>query len=216
MPASKTSPTICRSSALSAWLLATRSRSSSSDITVRLALGLPPRILTTTSVHTDSSQTSGRASTEIRSRIGAASSDMASTRCSAIRLGASSPRIRVTNVMATVTTANATADDQPDPSPRLFSPRSRKATRVADPYTPETSVARVTPICTEDRKRLGSWASLAAFWPRRPPWESLRIWPSRSETSAISDAAKKPPISTMTRTMTMSPMSWVTLIPGFS
>ena len=95
-PASKTSATISRSSWLSAWLLATRSRSSSSVMTVRLALGLPPTMVTTRLVDFDSSHTSGRARMAIRSRIGAAASATRSCRCSAIRLGASSPRISVT------------------------------------------------------------------------------------------------------------------------
>jgi len=54
-----------------------------------------------------SSQTTGRASTAIRSSSGAASSASAADRCSAIRFGASSPSTRLKNVMPTVTTMNA-------------------------------------------------------------------------------------------------------------
>ena len=88
--------------------------------------------------------------------------------------------------------------------------------KVAAPYAPVNRVASVTPICTADRNRFGSWASFAARWPRLPRRESLRIWPSRSETRAISAPAKNPPMRMMTRMMTISPMSLLTTIPGFS
>ena len=48
--------------------------------------------------------------------------------------------------------------------------------------------------------RFGSWASRAAFCPRRPRLPSALTWPSRSETRAISDAAKNPPMQMMIRT----------------
>ncbi|GAA3316779.1 hypothetical protein GCM10020219_036710 [Nonomuraea dietziae] len=64
-------------------------------------------------------------------------------------------------------------------------------------------VATVTPICTADRKRLGSWASFATLAPLRPRCSSFRIWLSRRETRAISAAAKKPPIRMKSRTMAL-------------
>ena len=48
----------------------------------------------------------------IRSRNGAANTDTRSDRCSAIRLGASSPNTRVRNEIASVTTAIESADGQ--------------------------------------------------------------------------------------------------------
>ena len=65
-------------------------------------------------------------------------------------------------------------------------------------------MASVTPICTAEKNRFGSCASLAAFWPRLPRLASALIWPSRSETRAISEAAKNPPMQMMTRTTMMS------------
>ena len=81
---------------------------------------------------------------------------------------------------------------------------------MASPTVPDSSVASVTPICTADRNRLGSWASRAARWPRLPRFMRVRICPSRSETRAISAAAKNPPTSTMSRTSTMSQPTWFT------
>ena len=112
LPASKTSPTMCRSSWLSVWAPVTRSRSSSSVMARRPSRGSPPSRATIRLVHLVSSQTTGRASTAIRSSSGAASSASAGARCSAIRLGASSPRTRLKNVMQMVTTMNATVPAQ--------------------------------------------------------------------------------------------------------
>src|SRR5690606_12150429 len=74
---------------------------------------------------------------------------------------------------------------------------------LSAPNAAESMVATVTPICTADRKRLGSRASLATRSPRRPCWASLRTWLSRSETMAISAAAKKPPTRMNSRTTAM-------------
>ena len=65
-------------------------------------------------------------------------------------------------------------------------------------------MARVTPICTAEKNRFGSSASRAAFWPRLPRLVSALTWPSRSETRAISEPEKNPPMHTMTRTTMMS------------
>ncbi len=59
-----------------------------------------------------SSQTTGRARVAIRSSSGAANSATRGARCSPIRLGASSPRIRLTNVMPMVTAMNETGPAQ--------------------------------------------------------------------------------------------------------
>ena len=202
-PASNTSPTMCRSSADSAWYPATTSRSSCSVITPRATPGSPPSILTTRLVHLDSSQTSGLAMVASRSSIGAANTATRSERCSAIRLGASSPKISVKNEITSVTTATESADASP--GDRWWTrPLRRSSARVAAPNAPDSSVASVTPIWTADRNRLGFCASLAARWPRLPRLASERTWPSRSDTRAISAAAKKPPMKMMTRTMTMS------------
>ena len=107
--------------------------------------------------------------------------------------------------MATVTVANESTDAQAALTPSLTSADRMAAASVAAPNAPETSVATVTPICTADRKRFGSWASFAARWPRLPRCASCRTWPSRSETRAISAPEKNPPMSKMTRTMMTSP-----------
>ena len=49
----------------------------------------------------------------------------------------------------------------------------------AAPNAPDSSVASVTPIWTEERNLFGSWASRAARWPRLPCLVRARIWPSR-------------------------------------
>ena len=204
-PASKTSPTMCRSSWLRVWAPVTRSRSSSSVMARRPSRGSPPSRATIRLVHLVSSQTTGRASTAIRSSSGAASNASAGARCSPIRLGASSPRTRLKNVMQMVTTRNAIVPAQPgDRWYSLASQDLRKPARVSAPYAPETRVARVTPICTAEKNRFGSCASRAARWPRRPRLDSALTWPSRSETRAISEPAKNPPMRMMMRTTMMS------------
>ncbi len=75
--------------------------------------------------------------------------------------------------------------------------------RVSAPTAADSTVATVIPICTAERKRFGSRASLATREPRLPSSASLRTWLSRRETMAISAAAKNPPIRTKTRTRTM-------------
>src|SRR5947207_5511369 len=103
--------------------------------------------------------------------------------------------------MQRVTTKNATVPAQPgDRWYSLASQDLRNPARVSAPYAPETRVARVTPICTAEKNRFGSWASRAARWPRRPRLDSALTWPSRSETRAISEPAKNPPMRMMMRT----------------
>ena len=69
----------------------------------------------------------------IRSSIGAAISESLAARCSPIRLGASSPRIRLTNVMQIVTTTNASVLAQSVDRCCLTSHDLRKPARVAAP-----------------------------------------------------------------------------------
>ena len=121
-----------RSSALSVCVPVTSSRTSCSVIAWRPCRGSAPSSLTTTLTETDSSQTTGRASREITSSVGAANSAIATVRCSASRLGASSLNTRVRKVMHAVTIANASGDatpwDRPWPtSQSLSSPASVSA-----------------------------------------------------------------------------------------
>ena len=159
---------------------------------------------TTRLVDLVSSQTTGRASVAIRSSIGAASSASRGARCSPIRLGASSPSTRLTKVMHAVTMRNDSVAAQPESTFCLISHALRKPASVSAPNAPETSVAKVTPICTAEKNRFGSLASRAVRWPRLPRLARALTWPSRSDTRAISDAEKNPPMHTMTRTMMMS------------
>ena len=103
-----------------------------------------------------------------------------------------------------MTTISDTTDATPDATLCSISADFRCPDSVASPNAPDSRVASVTPICTADRNRFGSWASLAARWPRLPRWARARIWPSRSETRAISAPANSPLTSTMSRTTTMS------------
>jgi hypothetical protein len=77
-----------------AWV-ATRSRTSSSVTASRWTLGSAPASRTSASVERDSSHTAGRVNVVIRVRGRAARLAHGSGRCSAIRLGASSPTTRV-------------------------------------------------------------------------------------------------------------------------
>ncbi len=80
-----------------------------------------------------------------------------------------------------------------DGAPSASKAGAKDGASVEAPNAAEKKPATVTPICTAERKRLGSRASEATAWPR-PPWLSRRsTWPERSETSAISVAANTPP-----------------------
>ena len=98
-------------------------------------------------------------------------------------------------VISTSATVAATLADRPS----RCSTGARSSDRVTPPNAADRKPARVTPICTADRKRLGFSVSRAMVWPRLPRWASWRIWLSRSDTSAISAAAKMPPIRMKTR-----------------
>src|SRR3954462_10247976 len=74
---------------------------------------------------------------------------------------------------------------------------------VSAPKADAERVARVTPICTVARNRLGSDRSLCNAVPRRPCSDRARTWDSRREIRASSVPEKKPPIITKTTTMTM-------------
>src|SRR3954462_5191805 len=74
---------------------------------------------------------------------------------------------------------------------------------VSAPKADAERVARVTPICTVARKRLGSASNRASAAPRRPCSDRFRTWDSRREISASSVPEKKPPIRTKTMTITM-------------
>ncbi len=112
--------------------------------------------------------------------------------------------------MATVTVISESTDAQPELTLSAISADRMAAASVAAPNAPDSSVATVTPIWTEDRNRLGSWASFAARWPRLPRCASEWTCPSRSETRAISAPEKNPPTSRMTRTTMTSQPTWFT------
>ena len=84
-------------------------------------------------VDTVSSQTTGRASDAIRSSSGAASRASRGARCSPIRLGASSPSTRLTNVMHTVTMRNDSVAAQPADTCCRTSHDLRNPARVSAP-----------------------------------------------------------------------------------
>ena len=105
--------------------------------------------------------------------------------------------------MTRVTTTNATqyavscacgSPSGPPGSPQLRSTGDRSSAKADAPNAADMKPARVTPIWTAARNRFGSACSAATRWPRRPRWDSARTWPSRSDTSAISDPAKNAPI----------------------
>ena len=166
--------------------------------------GSPPSSRTTRLVDFDSSQTSGRASVDIRSSSGAANSDDPLGPLQRQPLGRELPEDQREERDAPTSPPRPRRPTRPRRDMWCLSADISRLARVAAPNAPDSRVARVTPIWTVDRNRLGSCASRAARWPRLPRLASARTWPSRSETSAISAAAKKPPISTMTRTMRMS------------
>src|SRR6516225_1908633 len=118
-------------------------------MTPRATPGSPPSTRTTRFTDHDSSQTTGATTVASRSRIGAANSDTRSERCSASRLGASSPKTRVKNEIASVTTATEIAEARP--SDRWCASWDfRAAARVAAPNArPNLAVAQ------RDQRHLG-------------------------------------------------------------
>ena len=105
---SKTPVRISRCSTCSIRWLLTRFCSSSRLMVGTVAPGVTPNRRTTALLATPNTATTGRDSREARSIGPAATSAHGRARCIAIRLGASSPRTRVTKVSARVTPATAT------------------------------------------------------------------------------------------------------------
>ncbi len=163
-----------RSSAVRSVCPTTMSRSSSVVTSSRSAFGLPPSSLTTPSVDFDNIQMIGRDSEAIRSRKGATYRDRPSARCRASRLGASSPRTSDAYEMASVTSTSARTGATASGTRQPVSTGTSCAASRSAPNAADSMVATVTPICTADRNRLGSRASLATRSPLRPRCESLR------------------------------------------
>ena len=90
--------------------------------------------------------------------------------------------------MNAVTATNATVPGDPAGTPHPVSTAASGSDSVDPPYAEAKNPARVTPTCTEARKRLESARSLRTRSPRFPG--SRSTWLSRSETSASSDAEK--------------------------
>ena len=104
-------------------------------------------------------------------------------------------------VMITRAMVSATVAGRPGNQP--CSAGLRAAASVAPPKAAERKPARVTPICTADRKRLGFSFSRATVRPREPRWASCLTWLSRSETRAISAPANTPPTQMNSRMRAM-------------
>src|SRR5437899_312013 len=102
--------------------------------------------------------------------------------------------------MATVIEIRATVVERPCGSPHDSSTGANSSASVAAPNAADRKPAKVTPICSAARKRFGFEARENTRCPRRPRAASVRSWLSRSDTSAISVAAKAPPMQTKTTT----------------
>src|SRR6478609_11134661 len=98
------------------------------------------------------------------------------------------------------------------PSPAFSSTGAKSGASVEAPYAAEKKPATVTPICTAARKRLGSRATRATRSPRGPRSARALIWPSRSETRAISVPAKTPPTRMKARTSSRLVRVWVSTV----
>ena len=169
------------------WWPATMSRSSSGLISSRSGSGFSPAIRTTRSLVAPSSHTAGRVSVASRSSGRATSSAQRSGICIAIRLGASSPKTRVTKVSTRVTSTMATGSAaRPSTSSNGVRGRASDTAAAAEARKP----ARVMPIWMVARKRLGSRARRASTCPARLLRASRWIWLSRSDTRASSLPAK--------------------------
>ena len=167
----------------------------------RVACGSAPKIRTTRLVATLSNHTTGRTTVANRSSGRATTSPHRSARCMATRLGANSPSTNVTKVNMAVTSTTATGRAAPP----------RKASGPTSGWASETAAAAdarnpasVMPIWVVARNRFGSRASRASVRPLRDPRARPRIWPSRSDTNAISLPAKAALIRTSSSTSASS------------
>src|SRR5690625_806781 len=106
--------------------------------------------------------------------------------------------------MSTVVPTKATVLATPLDRPRASSAGETWGAICAAPKDAEKKPARVTPIWTEERKRLEFEVSRATRAPAPPRSAIARTWLSRSETRAISEAAKTPPRRTKRKTRAMS------------
>ena len=120
----------------------------------------------------------------------------------AIRLGASSPKTRVTKVSTRVTSTIATGSAAPPRKPSgATSGLASDTAAAAEARKP----ARVMPIWMVARNRFGSRASRASTRPARLVRSSRWSWLSRSDTSAISLPEK----SALSTTRTPTRASWL-------
>ena len=102
----------------------------------------------------------------------------------------------MTSVIATRATGSATDSGTPSPC----SHAETDGEMVAPPNAEEKNPATVTPTWTAERKVLGSRTSSAIFAPRGPERSMSSTCEGRSDTIAISVAAKTPPMITKSRT----------------
>jgi len=118
-----------------------------------------------------------------------------------------------------VTNTRASGSATPAGRPAERSTGASSSARVAPPNAADRKPDSVTPICTADRNRFGWAARLATAAPRLPRVLSARTCESRSDTSAISAAAKIPPtrmnsrISRMLATVGFNGSPWLASDP---
>ena len=106
--------------------------------------------------------------------------------------------------MATVTKMKARVWEADAPNPHVWSVGARTGAISEAPKDAEKKPAIVTPTWTAERKRFESAVKRATALPAELFLDisSICVW--RRETSAISDAENKPPISVKRRTKRMS------------
>ena len=113
--------------------------------------------------------------------------------------------------MTRVRTTRAVVAAASSPRPSRSRYGARSGARVEPPYAAEKKPATVTPICTAARKRLGLRATSATRAPRAPLRSIAVSWLSRSETRAISVAAKTPPTRTNSSTSARLSRVWLSI-----
>ena len=102
----------------------------------------------------------------------------------------------------------------PSGTPQPTSTNANASDKVAPPTAAERKPETVTPIWTAERKRLGSAVRWATAWPRLPRPLSCLTWLSRSDTRAISAAAKTPPMRMKRKISAMLPATLFIGDPG--
>ena len=165
----------------------------SSSVTLAPLSSFTPRILSSKRVEPDNNHTNGLVKMANHNIGRATKRAMASGLICPMRLGTSSPNTIEKNVILTTTKPVANGLARRSSTPNCCNIMLTGGLKAASPTIPLSTPIEVMPICTADKKRVGSSPSRNAVAAAPSPcWARFCRRALRAATKAISDMAKKP------------------------